>query len=129
MDPESAKHNLAVTLSILRRCLEPGLQRGSPSAFIEYQRRLCRIKGDAPVWLDVREFDRLISQGRRSSQQGRFAEGCPPAPHAFSGPERFASEAIKQYNTCLRILHEELGICPSGETVALARAIMAGEDV
>lgn len=39
------------------------------------------------------------------------------------------SEAIKQYNTFRRILHEELGICPSGETVALAKAIMAGEDV
>jgi DNA-binding SARP family transcriptional activator len=58
-DIEAAQRNFAAQLHLLRRILEPNLQRGQASRYLLHEHEGYRFDPDGLIWSDVRHFDLL----------------------------------------------------------------------
>lgn len=81
LPPQKAQNNLWVTVSQLRRVLEPGLERRAPSSYIQKDPQGYTFKLDSGVWLDVDEFSAQI-------QSGRLLTGWAPRLQAFEAARK-----------------------------------------
>ncbi|MBI1881734.1 MAG: hypothetical protein HYR94_26450, partial [Chloroflexi bacterium] len=90
-----------LALSVLERVADTALEQGQFAVGINTARRLLSIE----PWHEA---------GHRQLMKLLAAEGQ-------------VSLALAQYETCRRLLAEELGVEPAAETVALAEAIRGGE--
>jgi PAS domain S-box-containing protein len=66
-----ALHNLNTTVYHLRRSLEPALERGSDSTYIQRRGTRYLLAGGRAHWLDVDAFEKKLSAARRVDNPGR----------------------------------------------------------
>jgi DNA-binding SARP family transcriptional activator len=83
LEPRAAFHNLRVTLSGLRRALEPELAAGEPSRYLLVQDDMVRLRVDSGVWFDVAVFEEGVRQA--------VAQPAPLADDALAQLERVVS--------------------------------------
>lgn len=62
----AAINNFHRTLFVLRRALQPGLAGGNTSNYIKYAGELLRLQPEAVAWVDIDEFQRLVSRAREA---------------------------------------------------------------
>ncbi|HKY15695.1 MAG TPA: BTAD domain-containing putative transcriptional regulator, partial [Microthrixaceae bacterium] len=70
LDPARAANNLRVTLSYLRRVLEPERSRAEPPFHVRAEGVTLRFAGGEWWSVDVTEFERLTAEAARLDQQG-----------------------------------------------------------
>ncbi|MBI3659058.1 winged helix-turn-helix domain-containing protein, partial [Candidatus Acetothermia bacterium] len=73
-DPAIAAANLRRRIAELRRVLEPRLHQGAQSQYILTRREGYCFNPEAPCWIDVEEFDRLVAQGKTLHKAEHYAE-------------------------------------------------------
>ena len=67
----AALRNLNTTVYDLRRSLEPGLQRGRESAYVQYEGDRYLLSGGGALWLDVAAFEHSLADARRGRDSSR----------------------------------------------------------
>lgn len=67
----AALHNLNTTVYNLRRSLEPALQHGPDSRYIQYEGDCYFLNGSSAHWLDVEAFETGIAHARREPDPTR----------------------------------------------------------
>lgn len=67
-DADQGRRNFRVTLSTLQRVLVPEHTRENDSIFIAREGSLYSLRLDADIWVDVKEFERLILQGENQDE-------------------------------------------------------------
>jgi DNA-binding SARP family transcriptional activator/Flp pilus assembly protein TadD len=72
--PEAAERSLRVTVSLLRRTLEPDLERGSESRYIRRSRPGYLFDPDANCEVDCWEFEERQARGQEAQESGRIEE-------------------------------------------------------
>jgi DNA-binding SARP family transcriptional activator/TPR repeat protein len=87
--PEAAERSLRVTVSLLRRALEPDLGRGLSSSYVHQKRPGYSFNRDADCEVDAWEFEKH----RRQADDARQAEGI--------------DEAIREYQAALDYVRGE----------------------
>ena len=70
--PEAAERSLRVTVSLLRRTLEPGLERGSDSSYILRRRPGYLFDRDANCEVDTRKFEEHQARAEAAREAERF---------------------------------------------------------
>src|SRR5680860_813270 len=70
--PASAINALYVAIHGLRRLLEPGLQRGRQSAFVEIENEMVRLRAGAGIWVDVVAFEQVLDAAVRLQMPERL---------------------------------------------------------
>jgi PAS domain S-box-containing protein len=68
---KAALHNLNTTVYHLRHSLEPALERGSASTYIERSGARYLLAGGRTHWLDVDAFENKLAAARRVDNRGR----------------------------------------------------------
>lgn len=74
-DPIRAGNNLNYTLYVLRRILQPDLNKGSSSPYILFKDDILTLN-DAIVWIDKDEFEHLIQLGRQQNDKLSYYEAA-----------------------------------------------------
>jgi len=90
--PEAASNSLYVAVYSLRRAMEPGLQRGSTSRYIQRQDDCYLLALDESLWIDMLTFEKLHAQGRHMAAQGAVRE----AVDAFERAVRYVQGPFLQ---------------------------------
>ncbi len=72
--PEAAERSLRVTVSLLRRILEPDLERGSESRYVRRQRPGYLFDREAGCEVDLWEFQERQAKGEAAQESGRIDE-------------------------------------------------------
>ena len=70
MAREAALHNLNTTVYHLRHSLEPTLEHGPDSIYIQRRGDLCLLAGGRTHWLDVDAFENKLAAARRVGNPG-----------------------------------------------------------
>lgn len=70
----SAASNLRSRVTELRKILEPSLERGEQSRYIQTQRGGYVLRAGSDCWIDAEEFSQLEEHGRRAHREGKFDE-------------------------------------------------------
>src|SRR5680860_38460 len=70
--PSSAMNALYVAIHGLRRVLEPNLERGRQSTFVEIENELVRLRKDVGVWVDMIAFEQLLAAAGRQPMPERL---------------------------------------------------------
>src|SRR5918998_6645402 len=70
--PESAERSLRVTVSLLRRALEPKLERGSDSRYILSKRPGYLFDRQADCWVDAWEFEEHRRRAETAQEAGEL---------------------------------------------------------
>jgi DNA-binding SARP family transcriptional activator len=73
MDRKSARHNLHTTIYHLRHSLEPTLEHGPDSIYIQRRGDLYLLAGGRTHWLDVEAFEHKLADARHVDGHGRSA--------------------------------------------------------
>jgi DNA-binding SARP family transcriptional activator len=68
---KAALHNLNTTVYHLRHSLEPTLEHGPDSTYIQRRGHLYLLAGGRTHWLDVDEFEKRLAAARRLDNPGR----------------------------------------------------------
>lgn len=83
---DRALHNLNTTVYYLRRCLEPGLKRGSSSSYIKVVGDDYVLSAGHAFWLDVKAFETGIERARREPDPQRAIALYREALALYRGP-------------------------------------------
>ncbi|MDQ3397651.1 MAG: winged helix-turn-helix domain-containing protein, partial [Deinococcota bacterium] len=75
-DFDASERSLRVTVSLLRRVLEPELARGTASRYIVQRRPGYAFNREADCWVDTWEFERLQIQANKAREVGKLEEAA-----------------------------------------------------
>ncbi|GAB4581789.1 MAG: BTAD domain-containing putative transcriptional regulator [Anaerolineales bacterium] len=106
VDPEAAQRNFKVALNTLYKVLEPDRPPGAESAFILREGTVYALRPGADLWLDAREFVRLVREAEAISHPGRAIPVFERALALYQGP--YIAEA--RYETWAAGQREQLAV-------------------
>lgn len=141
-DPETMLRNFKVALSTLSKVLEPQHKANAPSAYITRDGTLYGLRPGADLWLDVAEFERLVSEGDRllnrdplaaqqryqqalALYQGEYLQEYLYADWLTEERERLLALYLR---TADRVAHALLAQHRWAEAIALGESILARDD-
>jgi DNA-binding SARP family transcriptional activator len=84
LDPERAAPNLHVLLSLLRRALEPKMQRAG-SSLVGRQGEAYRLVIPEDAWVDTIEFERALDEAERAGDRRRALAAYAEALDLYAG--------------------------------------------
>lgn len=85
LDRSAGLTNLNTTMYYLRRCLEPDLERGKESSYVQYEGDRYVLDSGAVHWVDVHVFERGLAQARREAEPVRAMAGYREALALYQG--------------------------------------------
>jgi predicted ATPase/DNA-binding SARP family transcriptional activator len=85
LPPKQAQNNLWVTVSQVRRVLQPDMPRRAPSDYILTQREGYMFSKDSDYWLDVDAFRAHLEAGRQSDQAPTQIKAFEAARQLYRG--------------------------------------------
>ncbi len=84
--PEAAERSLRVTVSLLRRALEPDLERGSDSRYVLQRQPGYLFDRGAGCKVDAWEFERHQRKAKATQEQERLEEAIEEGPKRGADP-------------------------------------------
>jgi DNA-binding SARP family transcriptional activator len=84
LDDEVAGRNLRVTLTYVRRVLEPGRRASDPPYFLRADGPALELSVGRWLTIDVREFDRYVDEAEKAERQGPARLALPAYQRALA---------------------------------------------
>ncbi len=88
---------------------------------------MCRALAD--YFLSVGRYEDTVKWANTILSESQYDEAAYRQLMLAYAAQRRSSEALRQYQRCEHVLHDELGVSPMPETVYLFQAIMTGKQV
>jgi DNA-binding SARP family transcriptional activator len=92
-DPDKGVNNLRQAIHLLRKLLEPGLDKPGSSSYIRYRNEACRLEGGEGCSYDVTELEAAFARAERHCSRGRRSEA---RPHLERVAELYAGSFLQE---------------------------------